>query len=275
MANRFLETNYYKSPFVKKLPGQLKSLYSYIICDCTPSGIWCLDLDIAKLFIGFEITIEEFNTYFVYTGKAKEISAGKFFFPDFIEHQYPGGLSDANKAHKNILLELRKFKLINLDNIPIKQAPLEGPLCDPLEGVQGNGQGNGNVSGNGQSQGNTGENIEKMLVPEMLNIFTKRRKAYSPDIERDFKPLQSIAVFIHKQSKLNGNHVENKAVIIKKWEQLCSTIEDDGFYQTKSLSVISNQIQEIYQIEQHGRPKGVKRNNTGTGRHESEGTSGY
>lgn len=264
MANRFLDTNYYKSPFVKALPGKLKSFYSFIICDCTAAGIWCLDLDAAKHYTGFEVTMEEFQSNFISCSKAIKITKGKYFFPDFIEHQYPGGLSDANKAHKNILIELRKFNLLDSTNLPKKEGSLEGSLEGPLKGVQGNGQGNGN--GNGQGNGELPKEIfpeqddeilisQQLLVPEMLSAYVKTNPSHPKAVDKDFNPLHSISIFIHKQLKLNGNHVENKAIIIKKWEQLCSVIAEDGFYKQKALSVISNHIQEIYQIQQNGKPK--------------------
>ena len=82
MANRFLETNYFKSPFVRSLKGSLKSLYSFIICDCTPSGIWAMDMEAASLYTGFSITEDEFEENFVKTGKAIPIGKKKYFFPD-------------------------------------------------------------------------------------------------------------------------------------------------------------------------------------------------
>jgi len=251
MANRFLETNYFKSPFVKSLEGKLKSFYSFIICDCTPAGMWFLDLDAVKHYTGFEITMKEFDDNFIKTGKSVKVSTGKYFFPDFIEHQYPGGLSDVNKAHKNILIELRKYNLLTESNLPKKEAPLEEPLCDSFKGIQGIGQG----IGIGQDQGNTAEIQDKYLIPEMFNVFKKQIPSYPGFIDKDYKPLLNISIFIHRQNKLNGNHVENKAIIIKKWEQLCSVISDDGFYKQKSLSVISNQIQEIFQIQLNGKSK--------------------
>lgn len=102
----------------------------------------------------------------------------------------------------------------------------------------------------------------KFLVPDMLKTYVNSNPTHPQEINRDFKPLQAISIFIHKQLKLNGNNVENKGLIIKKWEQLCSVIADDNFYKLKSLSVISNQIQEIYQIEKNG--KSAKTNTKST-----------
>lgn len=139
MANRFLETNYYKSPFVRGLKGSLKTLYSFIICDCTPSGIWVLDLEIASKYIGFEVKFSEFEDNFIKTGKAIDLQNGKYFFPDFIEHQYPKGLSEKNTAHVNIIPELKKLGLLDDKNRVLK-APSK-PLQSP-KGI-GNGIGNG------------------------------------------------------------------------------------------------------------------------------------
>jgi hypothetical protein len=116
MANRFLETNYYKSPFVRKLKGAIKGLYSFIICDCTPSGIWVKDIQAASMYIGFDISNEDFEENFIKTGKAVYLGNDKYFFPDFIEHQYPKGLQDNNVAHKNIIFELKKHDLLDEKN---------------------------------------------------------------------------------------------------------------------------------------------------------------
>lgn len=141
MANRFLETNYYKSSFVRGLKGALKGLYSFIICDCTPAGIWNKDIEAASMYIGFVVTDEEFNNAFVLTGKAIDIGRGKYFFPDFIEHQYPKGLQETNVAHKNIIYELQKIDILD-DNLQIKRKKNEGALKG-LQSPQGIGIGNG------------------------------------------------------------------------------------------------------------------------------------
>lgn len=153
MANRFINTSFYKSPFVRGLKGSLKSFYSYIICDCDGSGIWTCDFQIASLYIGFEITIKEFEEAFINTGKAIDLKNGKYFFPDFIEHQYPKGLSNTNPAHTNFILELKKYKLVS-DNLRTLEDPLE-PL--PRYNDIGNGNDIGNNNGNGK--------------PDLIEIF--------------------------------------------------------------------------------------------------------
>lgn len=124
MAKRFIDTGFYKSPFVRSLKGPLKGLYSFIICDCDGSGIWAKDLPIASAYIGFEISEQDFKI-FVDSGKAIDLKNGKYFFPDFIEHQYPQGLQDKNPAHKNFIYELKKFHLIDNNLKPLPR-PFEG-----------------------------------------------------------------------------------------------------------------------------------------------------
>jgi len=156
MANRFLDTNYYKSPFVRGLKGALKSLYSFIICDCDGAGIWNLDLDAAGLYTGFTISMLEFEDNFVKTGKAMPIGGGKYFFPDFIEHQYPSGLQENNTAHKNFIKTLKKFDLVDENLIVKKNGASKG-----LHSLIGLCIGNGNGQGNGLGIGQLPENSEK------------------------------------------------------------------------------------------------------------------
>jgi len=125
MPKRFIDTGFFKSPFVRGLEGSLKSLYTFIICDCEASGIWVKDLDVATVYTGFKFTDEQFHKHFVETGKAVDLGNGKYFFPDFIEHQYPKGLSEKNIAHNNIIPILLSLNLLDESLKPLKR-PFEG-----------------------------------------------------------------------------------------------------------------------------------------------------
>lgn len=268
MANRFLETNYFKSPFVRGLKGTLKSLYSFIICECTPSGMWVVDMEAATMYTGFQISREDFEENFVKTGKAVLLKNGRYFFPDFIEHQYPTGLQSWNKAHNKIIIELNNFGLLreekDLKLIPEKQREngilyfankgASKGLQSPLIGTQGIGQGNGIGNGQGIEEEPTQLFNENLLVPEMFNAFKKSLPQYPSFVDKDFKPLFNIAKFIHEQSGLNGDFIKNQSVIVQEWVKMCDTISNDNFYKTKTLSTISNSIQEIYQITKNGKP---------------------
>jgi hypothetical protein len=135
MANRFLNTSFFKSPFVRGLEGSLKTLYCFIICDCEPSGIWSKDLDIAGVYTGFKFTESQFYKSFVETGKAVDLGNGKYFFPDFIEHQYPKGLSEKNIAHNNIIPILLSLNLLDENLKPLKR-PFEGSKVMVMDKVK-------------------------------------------------------------------------------------------------------------------------------------------
>lgn len=132
MAKRFLDTGFYKSPFVRGLKAPLKLLYSFIICDCDGAGIWNCDFEIAGLYIGQEVSKEDFEAYFVKPGKAIDLKNGKYFFPDFLEHQYPQGLSEKNPAQKNFINDLKKYDLLD-DELKYKK-PLQSPFKAPSKG---------------------------------------------------------------------------------------------------------------------------------------------
>ena len=165
MAKRFIDTDFYKSPFVRGLEGSLKGLYSFIICDCDGSGIWPKDLEIASVYIGFKISEKEFSEAFVKTGKAIDLNDGKYFFPDFIEHQYPKGLSEKNPAQINFILNLKKYNLLD-DNLQIIKDPSKG-----LERPLGNGNGNSDGKSNGNGKKNEIENLKIELYPTFEDFW--------------------------------------------------------------------------------------------------------
>jgi len=129
MALRYIDTNFFKSPFVRGLKAPLKTLYIFIICDCSGAGIWSKDLDVAGLYIGEKISEKDFE-YFIKMGKAVDLKNGRYFFPDFILHQYPNGLSEKNPAQKNFIHELKNYNLLDNDLQIIKtlQRPFQGSL---------------------------------------------------------------------------------------------------------------------------------------------------
>lgn len=134
MAKRFIDTGFYKSPFVRSLKGSLKALYTFIICDCDGAGIWVKDLQIASMYIGFDISEKDFNV-FLEKGKAIDLKNGKYFFPDFLQHQYPKGLSIHNPAQKNFILELQRNSLIDSDLKPL-WSTFEGTKVMVMEKVE-------------------------------------------------------------------------------------------------------------------------------------------
>ena len=59
MAKRFTDTDKYKSTFLRKLKGPYKLLWDYINHDCDHAGIWTVDFEIAQLYIGKDMIVEQ------------------------------------------------------------------------------------------------------------------------------------------------------------------------------------------------------------------------
>lgn len=251
MANRFIETNYYKSPFVRSLKGSLKLLYSFIICDCTGAGIWPLDLEAASLYTGFEITFEEFDKYFIKRGKAVDLSNGKYFFPDFIEHQYPKGLKDTNPAHTNVILELKKIGLLD-ENNSVNVKKNKGAFKELPRDIS---NGNGKVMDMVEEVGKVKETKnEKFIVPEMQKIWKKEKPDYPDDMEKDFTALQSLSNFIcdHSKIKYPIKNKEDIESVLKLWKTISVFIAGHNFFKNYSLYQVEKHIQNITQAIQNG-----------------------
>jgi hypothetical protein len=127
MAIRYIDTRFFESPFVRGLKGASKTLYCFIICNASGAGIWAKDLEVASLYTGFKLTDADFEV-FIKSGKAIDLKNGKYFFPDFIEHQYPKGLSEKNPAQVNFIKELLQYNLLDKDLTVLKtlKRPFEG-----------------------------------------------------------------------------------------------------------------------------------------------------
>jgi len=117
MSKRFTDSDKWKKPFIRSLEAPYKLLWFYILDDCDHAGIWQVDIEVAQIRIGEKIDVKKAEEYF----KDKIIvfnDAEKWLIPDFIEFQY-GKLNENNRVHNSVLLQLRKYNLID-NNFKIK-----------------------------------------------------------------------------------------------------------------------------------------------------------
>lgn len=245
MAKRFIDTDLFKKQFVRHLKSAYKLFWIYVTTDCNHAGIWECDFDVARIRTGLKVDRETAKK--VFKEKIVELDNGtKWFIPSFIEFQY-GSLSDKNRAHTSIISILKRYDLID-DTNSLK--PLHKDPTSPLQGAKDKDKDKEKEQEpEKEQQGGTGG---KFLVPEMSMIFQQHISTYLPNIERDFKPLFSIATFLCEQAHAKGpleNHVDQ---ILEIWDHLSTFISKDRFYSQKSLSTISNHIQEISQKAIHG-----------------------
>ncbi len=121
MPKRFTDTNKWRKPFVRSLQAPYKLFWFYILDDCDHAGVWIVDMEVAQIRIGEEISQTEALKLF----KDKIIVFDKkerWFIPDFVEFQY-GELSEKNRAHNSVLGILKKHKLIKNK---VLKSPLQG-----------------------------------------------------------------------------------------------------------------------------------------------------
>jgi len=123
MAKRFTDNRKWKKDFIKELPGAYKLLWFYIVDDCEHYGIWDVEIDIAQLRIGKDMPIDEQKAIEFFGDNIQVIDSGKkWFIPGFIKWQY-GELTESNRVHKSVIIELDRLGLYK-------------GLTSPLQGVK-------------------------------------------------------------------------------------------------------------------------------------------
>lgn len=129
MPLRFIDTDFFKHPFVRGLKGAYKSLYVFIFCDCDNAGIWNPEFEISSIYIDQKVDRDGAERHFA--GKYILIPNGKWFLPDFIQWQHPNGLQEYNPAHKKIIKTLNSFNLIDSE---LKVIVPSKVLASPFKG---------------------------------------------------------------------------------------------------------------------------------------------
>jgi len=103
------DTDKWKKRFVRELSPQHKLLWFYILDDCNHAGIWEVDLEVASIRVGFDLSHNHLPSSF----GEKVISfdnGDKWFIPEFIDFQY-GELNPNSNVHKSVIALLDKYNL--------------------------------------------------------------------------------------------------------------------------------------------------------------------
>lgn len=134
MAKRFTDTDKYKKPFLRAMPGAYKLLWDYICNDCNHAGIWIVDFEIAQMYVGSDMKINKAKALQLFNAdkiRVIEIKGGKYWFIfSFIEFQY-GILNPLNRAHNSVINCLSSYDL--WDDIKNKIKPLTSPLQGAMD----------------------------------------------------------------------------------------------------------------------------------------------
>lgn len=107
MAKRFTDTNKYKSQFLRGLKGPYKVLWDYIQHDCDHAGIWIVDFEVAQIYIGRDLPVNEVEALDAFGEMIVIFDGGRqWWIPSFVEDQY-GELNPDNRAHNSVIQRLR------------------------------------------------------------------------------------------------------------------------------------------------------------------------
>ena len=125
MAKRFTDTSKWNKAWFRKLPVRLKCAWLFLCDNCDHAGVWDLDQDAFRYFLGEDVLVEEL----IETFDVIKVGKNKIFLPGFIAFQY-GKLNPANKVHQSVLSILEKYE-INLIEIAKNK-----DLASPLQGAK-------------------------------------------------------------------------------------------------------------------------------------------
>jgi hypothetical protein len=249
MAKRFADTNKYKKPFIRSLPGAYKLLWDFLYLDCDHAGIWIVDFDVAQMYIGSDMKISReealkfFNTeevrIFEFDGKKK------WFIIPFIEFQY-GRLSEKNKAVSSVITILKKYGFLDED------LHLTIPPSSPLQGAKDKVK--------EKDKDKEMDKDGKMLCPKMVSVFKASYPEYPSDQEVDFPACLLIAYKIAKskgwmkEAVVNGKLDETVAI----WEEIVKFSKTDQWFSSRSITDFNKEYQRLIQKMNNGaKPKGT------------------
>lgn len=145
MAKRFIDTGLFDDEFFMDLSKDGKIFWMYLITKCNHAGI----ISINKKLASFQTGIKDIKTIMESFGNhLVMIKDDLFFFPKFIEHQYPNGLKSNKPAIVSVVKELNKYKLLDNDYTIIKDkdkdtdnsnkdsAENKGEVVEPVEAIE-------------------------------------------------------------------------------------------------------------------------------------------
>jgi len=104
---RFTETLKWEDQWFRRLPLEMKALWSWLLDKCDNAGVIDPDLELASFQIGYQYPMDTLSKF---GERVVKLPSGKHFIPKFIEFQY-GQLSTECKAHNPVFLSLKKHGL--------------------------------------------------------------------------------------------------------------------------------------------------------------------
>lgn len=166
MGKRLSDTNKWKNAFFRSLDAPYKLFWLYILDDCDHAGIWIVDIDVVKIRIKEDVSLDEAIT--IFGDKITVLKNGDvWFIKDFIEFQY-GELNPKNRVHESVIKILNKYKI-----------EIIKPLTSPLQGAKDKDK---DINKDKEISGEN-ENFE----PTELEIYMSEREQIFSELDESFK----------------------------------------------------------------------------------------
>ena len=135
MAKRLTDTEKYKKQFFRSLKAPYKLLWDYILCDCNHAGIWIVDFEAARMYLGKDIRITEKAALEAFNKDELHVlpidCGEKWFIVGFVEYQY-GTLNPRNRVHASVIKILERYGLwrdgkltIDTKTVPQRKLPAQ------------------------------------------------------------------------------------------------------------------------------------------------------
>jgi hypothetical protein len=97
---------------MRGLPGPYKLLWDYLYLECDHAGVWHKDFEVAQLYIGKDMPVNEQEALRLFNAGQERIRVSddgeKWFLIGFAEFQY-GKLNPASKIHAGAIVAFEKF----------------------------------------------------------------------------------------------------------------------------------------------------------------------
>lgn len=238
---RFTDTNIWDKDWFMELKPKYKCLIKYLFDKCDSCGAWKPNWKLASLHINESVSADDLKE--IPADQYEILPNGKIFLPDFINFQYVT-LSRKSPAHNPVFLALEKNNL--------SDRVLDGVFTTPKDKDKDKDKDN-----------NTSNGIQKFLVGDMMAVWVKEFPTYSRDAYKDSLACRSVAdFFFTSEGIINGHgNKESEKKAVESFKLVAKEVGKDKFWKNKSLTSISNNIQEFYnRIKNPGQKQNFSQN---------------
>lgn len=134
MANRYCDTSIQKKTWYRKLTPELKAIWKFFTDMCDHAGLWDIDQDAIKYYVGSDLTLEEILSVPAFAERFKVVE-DKLFCPGFIVYQYRGVLNESNSVHSSVIKRLKSLGIDvhSIDKLKVLVRGSEAPIDKDIE----------------------------------------------------------------------------------------------------------------------------------------------